>query len=178
MGFQGLLTLRGELLGSVFLLAHCCRHGRRNGVCAPGKRRLLDHNSNRSRSLPTSPSFSTQRTMASVFTRMRIVIPRSALLRPTPITSILTASRYQLVTRSLATASPGNAGLDPRTSQLDSKPRSPDTSKTAYASAASPPEQHQPLDVYHGQPSAIDKAMQMFFFTEIVRGECLTWCCV
>jgi len=109
--------------------------------------------------------------MASMLTRMRLVVPKTALLHRSPTTSFLGASRCQQLIRSLATAPPRvNAGLDQHTGSLESKPRSPDPYKTAFASAAGKPEQHHPEDLYAGQPSAIDKAMQMFFFTEIVRG--------
>jgi len=116
--------------------------------------------------------------MASMFNRMRLVVPRAALVAqrtPTATTSVLAITRRQFLIRSLATSpQPGvKAGLDQHTSELDSDPRSPDPTKTAYAGAASVPGHKSlatPEDPYAGQPSAIDKAMQVFFFTEIVRG--------
>ncbi|KAG9015846.1 hypothetical protein FRB93_012411 [Tulasnella sp. JGI-2019a] len=109
--------------------------------------------------------------MASIFTRSIRLVSRNALVHQSPAASVLGASRYQQLIRSLATAPPRvNAGLDQHTGLLESNPRSPDPSKTAFAGAVSKPEQHQLEDLYAGQPSAIDKAIQMFFFTEIVRG--------
>ncbi|KAG8884038.1 hypothetical protein FRB97_005260 [Tulasnella sp. 331] len=109
--------------------------------------------------------------MANLFTRIRLVAPRNALLLRSPTTSVLGPARCQQLIRSLATAPPGiNSKLDQHTGSLDSKPHAPDPSKAAFASTASKPGQHHLEDPYAGQPSAIDKAMQMFFFTEIVRG--------
>lgn len=62
--------------------------------------------------------------------------------------------------------------LDKHTSHLQSAPRNPDPEKVATLGAHSLPGNQglSGVDPYHGQPSAIDKAMQLFFFTEIVRG--------
>jgi len=81
--------------------------------------------------------------------------------------------RMQLtVVRSMASSSRRlYSELDKHTDKLQSNPRSPDPVKTAFASAKSQPENKTvSADPYAGQPSAIDKAMQLFFFTEIVRG--------
>jgi len=58
--------------------------------------------------------------------------------------------------------------LDKHTHLLKSDVAAPDPAKTAFASASS--ETGKVLDPYKGGPSAIDKAMQLFFFTEILRG--------
>lgn len=50
-------------------------------------------------------------------------------------------------------------------------PRSPDAAKTAYKGPDSGPGETF-VDPYKGGQSAIDKAAELFFFTEISRGAC------
>jgi len=121
-------------------------------------------------SIPSSslPPASLSFTMASAFTLR--MLGRHARLNNTPIILRATQNRLLLV-RSLSSSSRFQSELDKHTDKLDSKPRAPDPAQTAYATAKSLPQnQTHDVDPYHGQPSAIDKAMQLFFFTEIVRG--------
>ncbi|KAG8973784.1 hypothetical protein FRC05_008203 [Tulasnella sp. 425] len=110
--------------------------------------------------------------MAGVFSSTRALLARGQSTS-TIFSTVLRsqgASNRLILSRSLAsTARRLHPELDQHTNKLDSHPRSPDPVKTAFASAKSLP-QNQSVDPYAGQPSAIDKAMQLFFFTEIVRG--------
>ncbi|KAG8942642.1 hypothetical protein FRC03_002965, partial [Tulasnella sp. 419] len=106
---------------------------------------------------------------SNVFARLA----RTAITQRIPITptSLLTNRQTQLVLiRSLSQSHPRlhASPLDKHSQDLASKPRSPDPVTTAYASAKS--EQNKLADPFAHGPSAIDKAMQMFFFTEILRG--------
>ncbi|KIO17787.1 hypothetical protein M407DRAFT_167631, partial [Tulasnella calospora MUT 4182] len=111
--------------------------------------------------------------MAGVFSSTRALLARgqsTSTILSTVLRSQGGASNRLILSRSLAsTARRLHPELDQHTNKLDSHPRSPDPVKTAFASAKSPSAAAN-VDPYAGQPSAIDKAMQLFFFTEIVRG--------
>ncbi|KAG8913103.1 hypothetical protein FRC01_004736 [Tulasnella sp. 417] len=115
--------------------------------------------------------------MAGVFSSTRVLLARgqsTSTILSTVLRSQGGASSRLILSRSLAsTARRLHPELDQHTNKLDSHPRSPDPVKTAFASAKSLPQNQSAaanVDPYAGQPSAIDKAMQLFFFTEIVRG--------
>ncbi|KAG8891613.1 hypothetical protein FRB99_003456, partial [Tulasnella sp. 403] len=110
--------------------------------------------------------------MAAFLTPSRVIFAKGTQLGFNGSPMLLRVAQNPLLVRSLSTTARRlHPELDKHTHKLDSNPRSPDPVTTAFASSKSlPGSQAHAVDPYHGQPSAIDKAMQLFFFTEIVRG--------
>ena len=104
------------------------------------------------------------RTLATAGPSARVVAARVAA----PRTSALLARR-------LISTSPCRHAVDPHTKRTEThdylpeliEPRSPGI-KTAMYTAADEP--GTDFDPYKDGPSAIDKAVHLFFFTEIIRG--------
>jgi hypothetical protein len=114
----------------------------------------------------TTPYYTT--TMA--FLNASLVGVSSARLAAARLAARTTPTSTLIARRLLSSSSAARAAhVDPSRPQHKDYLPEPSAPKSPSMSAAYPGEDTNP---YHGGPSAIEKAVHLFFFTEIVRGAC------
>jgi NADH dehydrogenase (ubiquinone) Fe-S protein 8 len=103
----------------------------------------------------------------ATFARLNRFVASSRLVTlPAPSNAVFTRALTSSSRLAFAEPLPGSPEQHPHPRVQPSTPRSPDPSKTALQGAEALPY----TDPYKGGPSALDKAAEMFFFTEILRG--------